>query len=172
MVAGVFIHRSYQRISGRCSRTNEISGGGHETRGVQPRRPAAVRCSVWLGEVASHLRDIRLCKIPARFLVYVGNLYAIVLLTVLDHKRVHLLAALNAEWCRVQHSSVRNEGDSQTRQHASSADRTAQVGTKRACAIQKIAEQQTSNAEKNTPEKSWQELAVESACRVDVECQP
>jgi len=105
-------------------------------------------------------------------LVYVGNLYAIVLVKVLDHKRVHLLAALNAEWLRVQHSSVRNEGDSQTRHHASSADHTAQVGTKHACAIQKIAGQQTRNAEKNTPKKSRQELALESACRGDVECQP
>ena len=130
------------------------------------------RCAVWVGEAASHLRDIRLCKIPARFLVDVGNLYAIVLFMVLDNKRVHLLAALNAEWCRVQHSAVRYEGDSQTRQHASSADRTAKVGSKRACAIQKIAEEQRSNTEKNTPEKSRQELAVESVCRGEVECQP
>src|SRR5207253_2211200 len=29
----------------------KLSGGGHETRRLQPRRPAAVRCSAWLGLV-------------------------------------------------------------------------------------------------------------------------
>ena len=98
-------------------------------------------------------------------MVNVGNLDGIVLLAVLDHKGEHRLAALNAEWRRVQHPAVRNEGDSQTRQHASSTERTAKLGTKCACAIQKIADQQIGTAEKNAAEKSWQKLAVESACR-------
>ena len=117
-------------------------------------------------------RDIRLGKVSAGTLVYVGNLDGIVLLAVLDHKGEHLLAALNAEWRRVQHPAVRNEGDSQTREHASSADRTAKLGTKCACAIQKIADQQTGAAEKNATEKNWPKLAVESARRSFVECQP
>src|SRR5437867_10234588 len=38
-----------------CGLTPKLSDGGHEARRLQPRRPAAVRCSAWLGRIKVEL---------------------------------------------------------------------------------------------------------------------